>query len=79
MKNISYNEIINFTKEATEKQLMLLFHHNHIEMVYDEPEETEEGPTEADFSEKKGKTSYLIYMLLDGDDDVITVKKHIVR
>ena len=57
--NISYNEIINFTKEnnLTQKQLdsvFTLLHDHHIEMVYDEPEETEEGPTEADFAGEEG-------------------------
>ena len=72
--NISYNEIINFTKEnnLTQKQLdsvFTLLHDHHIEMVYDEPEETEEGPTEADFSGEEGEDILSDDMLLDGDDD----------
>lgn len=72
--NISYNEIINFTKEnnLTQKQLdsvFTLLHDHHIEMVYDEPEETEEGPTEADFAGEEGEDILSDNMLLDGDDD----------
>ena len=72
--NISYNEIINFTKEnnLTQKQLdsvFTLLHDHHIEMVYDEPEETEEGPTEADFAGEEGEDILSDDMLLDGDDD----------
>ena len=72
--NISYNEIINFTKEnnLTQKQLdsvFTLLHDHNIEMVYDEPEETEEGPTEADFAGEEGEDILSDDMLLDGDDD----------
>lgn len=56
----------------TQKQLdsvFTLLHDHHIEMVYDEPEETEEGPTEADFSGEEGEDILSDDMLLDGDDD----------
>lgn len=62
--NLSYNEIIRFTKEKslTQKQLDGIFnllHEHNIDLVYDEDEDAGE-PDEADFSEDDDLSEELI-------------------
>ena len=69
--NLSYNEIIRFTKEKslTQKQLDGIFnllHEHNIDLVYDEDEDTGE-PDEADFSGDDDDLSE--EMILENDED----------
>ena len=68
--NLSYNEIIRFTKEKslTQKQLDGIFnllHEHNIDLVYDEDEDAGE-PDEADFSEDDDLSEELI---LENEED----------
>ena len=68
--NLSYNEIIRFTKEKslTQKQLDGIFnllHEHNINLVYDEDEDAGE-PDEADFSEDDDLSEELI---LENEED----------
>lgn len=68
--NLSYNEIIRFTKEKslTQKQLDGIFnllHEHNIDLVYDEDEDAGE-PDEADFSENDDLSEELI---LENEED----------
>lgn len=70
--NLSYNEIIRFTKEKslTQKQLDGIFnllHEHNIDLVYDEDEDEDAGePDEADFSEDDDLSEELI---LENEED----------
>ena len=69
--NLSYNEIIRFTKEKslTQKQLDGIFnllHEHNIDLVYDEDEDTGE-PDEADFSGDDDDLSE--EMILENEED----------
>ncbi|WP_299145274.1 RNA polymerase sigma factor RpoD [uncultured Dialister sp.] len=69
--NLSYNEIIRFTKEKslTQKQLDGIFnllHEHNIDLVYDEDEDTGE-PDEADFSEDDDDLSE--ELILENEED----------
>ncbi|MEE0292244.1 MAG: RNA polymerase sigma factor RpoD [Dialister sp.] len=70
--NLSYNEIIWFTKEKslTQKQLDGIFnllHEHNIDLVYDEDEDEDAGePDEADFSEDDDLSEELI---LENEED----------
>lgn len=69
--NLSYNEIIRFTKERslTQKQLDGIFnllHEHNIDLVYDEDEDTGE-PDEADFSGDDDDLSE--EMILENEED----------
>ena len=69
--NLSYNEIIRFTKEKslTQKQLDGIFnllHEHNIDLVYDEDEDTGE-PDEADFSGDDEDLSE--EMILENEED----------
>ena len=68
--NLSYNEIVRFTKEKslTQKQLDGIFnllHEHNIDLVYDEDEDAGE-PDEADFSEDDDLSEELI---LENEED----------
>ena len=73
--NLSYGEIIRFTKEKglTQKQLDSIFkllNENHIELVYDDDEDddVEEGPTSADLAAEADEPIFTDDMLPEEDD-----------
>ncbi len=74
--NISYGEIIRFTKEKelTQKQLDSIFkllNENHIELVYDDDEDddVEEGPTSADLAAEADEPIFTDDMLPEEADE----------
>lgn len=71
--NLPYNEIVRFTKEKslTQKQfdgILNLLHEHNIELVYDEDDDEEEEPDEADFT-GEDNDSMSDDMLLENDED----------
>ncbi len=73
--NLSYGEIIRFTKEKglTQKQLDSIFkllNENHIELVYDDDadDDVEEGPTSADLAAEADEPIFTDDMLPEEDD-----------
>ncbi len=73
--NLSYGEIIRFTKEKglTQKQLDSIFkllNENHIELVYDDDEDddVEEGPTSEDLAAEADEPIFTDDMLPEEED-----------
>ena len=78
--NISYNEILAFTKEKNLNQkqfdaVLRYFNEKGIDIVYDEDDDDEEEPTDADIAADAGEDFLTDDMLLDEDKDDLDEEK----
>jgi len=78
--NISYNEILAFTKEKNLNQkqfdaVLRYFNEKGIDIVYEEDDDDEEEPTDADIAADAGEDFLSDDMLLDEDKDDLDEEK----
>ena len=78
--NLSYNEIIRFTKEKslTQKQLdgiFTLLHEHHVDLVYEEDEEDGE-PDESDFNGEDNEDELADGLILESEEEGLEEEKH---